>query len=54
MSRAVDETGYVQPTQREWIAARGRSAGPYHINAVVPYRVDVDGRVFTDMESWWG
>jgi sulfane dehydrogenase subunit SoxC len=54
MSRAVDETGYVQPTQREWIAARGRSAGPYHINAVVPYRVDVEGRVFTDMESWWG
>jgi sulfane dehydrogenase subunit SoxC len=54
MSRAVDETGYVQPTQSEWIAARGRGAGPYHIDAIVPYRVDAEGRVFTDMEPWWG
>jgi sulfane dehydrogenase subunit SoxC len=52
MSRAVDETGYVQPTQAEWIAARGVAAGPYHIEAIVPYRVDREGRVFTDMEPW--
>jgi sulfane dehydrogenase subunit SoxC len=54
MSRAVDETGHVQPTQREWIATHGHGAGPYHINAIVPYSVDTDGRVFTDMEPWWG
>jgi sulfane dehydrogenase subunit SoxC len=52
MSRAVDETGYVQPTQAEWIAARGVAAGPYHTEAIVPYRVDAQGRVFTDMEPW--
>jgi sulfane dehydrogenase subunit SoxC len=54
MSRAVDETGYVQSTQRDWIDARGHAAGPYHIEAIVPYRVDAEGRVFTDMEPWWG
>lgn len=52
MSRAIDDTGYIQPTQAEWIAARGLAAGPYHINAIVPYRVDTEGHVFTDMEPW--
>jgi sulfane dehydrogenase subunit SoxC len=52
MSRAIDDTGYVQPTQAEWIEARGPAAGPYHINAIVPYKVNSQGQVFTDMEPW--
>ncbi|CAN5885835.1 hypothetical protein BH23GEM7_BH23GEM7_15530 [soil metagenome] len=52
MSRVVDETGYVQPTQAEWIAARWPAAGPYHTNAIVTYHVDAEGRVCTDMEPW--
>jgi sulfane dehydrogenase subunit SoxC len=52
MSRAVDETGYVQPTQAEYIQARGSGIDTYHANPTVPYRVDREGRVFTDMEPW--
>jgi sulfane dehydrogenase subunit SoxC len=52
MSRAIDDTGYVQPTQAELIAARGAASPTYHVNAIVPYRVDRAGRVFTDMEPW--
>jgi sulfane dehydrogenase subunit SoxC len=47
-SRCVDETGYVQPTLGQVIAARGLN-GPlgsiYHLNAIQSWSVDVDGRV---------
>jgi sulfane dehydrogenase subunit SoxC len=43
-SRAVDETGYVQPSRSELIAKRGRN-GFYHYNAVVTWKVDSDGTV---------
>jgi sulfane dehydrogenase subunit SoxC len=52
MSRAIDETGNVQPTQAEYIDAHGVSRESYHVNAIVPYRVDSEGRVFTDMARW--
>ena len=45
MSRAVDETGYVQPTQRELIDARGVGCGPYHLNPVTGWRIKPDGAV---------
>jgi sulfane dehydrogenase subunit SoxC len=51
MSRAVDETGYVQPTQAQLLAVRG-IAYNYHVNAIVPYRVDAEGSVFVDMDPW--
>jgi sulfane dehydrogenase subunit SoxC len=51
LSRAVDETGYVQPSQRELIEARGLSAG-YHLNPITGWRVRRDGRVVLRTEAW--
>jgi sulfane dehydrogenase subunit SoxC len=44
MSRAIDETGYVQPTRAALVAARG-TRSYYHFNAIQPWRVDADGSV---------
>jgi sulfane dehydrogenase subunit SoxC len=43
-SRAIDETGYVQPTLAELLAVRGDSYG-YHNNAIWPWRIAADGEV---------
>lgn len=49
MSRCQDETGYIQPTIKELVAARsldGGTFGPfYHMNAIQPWSVDKDGNV---------
>jgi sulfane dehydrogenase subunit SoxC len=45
MSRATDETGYVQPDLETLIAARGPGTS-YHYNSIRPWRVEPDGRVF--------
>ena len=45
MSRATDETGYVQPTREELRRARG-SYTRYHFNQIRSWRVERDGRVF--------
>src|SRR5262245_20081474 len=39
MSRAIDETQYVQPTERELIDARGPGSGPYHLNPITGWRI---------------
>jgi sulfane dehydrogenase subunit SoxC len=44
MSRAVDETGYVQPTMRQLVAARGPGTA-YHYNSIRGWRVARDGTV---------
>lgn len=44
VSRAVDETGYVQPDWRALRAVRGRRTR-YHLNPVVGWRIGADGRV---------
>jgi sulfane dehydrogenase subunit SoxC len=44
MSRAADESGYVQPTREALVAARGLGS-TYHNNAVHAWRVQPDGRV---------
>ena len=44
MSRAVDETGYVQPTYRQLVAARGPHTD-YHLNNIRPWKVARDGAV---------
>ena len=44
LSRAVDETGYAQPTYAEFLAARGRATG-YHYNPVRGWHVAEDGAV---------
>jgi hemoglobin len=44
MSRAADETGAVQPTRAEFVAARGPGTD-YHFNHVRAWVVGPDGRV---------
>jgi len=44
MSRAVDETGYVQPLYEDLCKARG-SKGGYHFNPVTKWRVGKSGEV---------
>jgi sulfane dehydrogenase subunit SoxC len=43
-SRAIDETGYVQPTREELIAARGTNS-VYHYNGIKVWHVRADGTV---------
>ena len=43
-SRAIDETGYVQPERSELVARRGRH-GFYHYNGIVIWNVDRHGTV---------
>ena len=43
-SRATDETGYLQPTAEEMLAARGRNYG-YHNNQIKTWFVRADGTV---------
>jgi sulfane dehydrogenase subunit SoxC len=45
LSRATDETGYVQPTRTELARARG-PATLYHYNPIYGWKVAVNGRVF--------
>ena len=45
MSRAMDETGYVQPALETLMAARGEGSA-YHYNSIRPWNVTSDGRVF--------
>lgn len=51
LSRAIDETGYVQPTQRELIEARGPGTG-YHLNPITGIRIAADGTVLYRTERW--
>jgi sulfane dehydrogenase subunit SoxC len=52
MSRAVDETGYVQPTRTELMASRGVSSVGYHYNPITGWLVRPDGTVVFRQESW--
>ncbi len=45
MSRAIDETGYVQPTREQLFAARGDGSIPYHLNPITAWVVRPDGTV---------
>ena len=50
MSRATDDSGYVQPTRAALAAARG--AGTlYHMNSIRGWRVERGGKVFFDTEG---
>jgi sulfane dehydrogenase subunit SoxC len=43
-SRAIDETGYIQPSREELIAVRGGNS-IYHFNGTKFWRVQADGTV---------
>ena len=45
VSRATDETGYRQPTKKEFLAARGIGTR-YHFNNLRGWKVERDGNVF--------
>jgi len=51
MSRAVDETGYVQPTRAQLLEARGPTTA-YHLNPITAWVVESDGRVLYREEAW--
>jgi len=52
MSRAVDESGYVQPTRAEVIKFRGLGTTGYHLNPVTGWRIKADGSVVYREEAW--
>jgi sulfane dehydrogenase subunit SoxC len=52
MSRAVDETGYVQPSRADLIASRGVGSVGYHTNPVTGWLVRSDGTVVYRAEAW--
>ncbi|MBE7170807.1 MAG: sulfite dehydrogenase [Williamsia sp.] len=52
LSRAVDETGYTQPTLAQLVAARGRDMGGYHLNPVTAWIIGRDGAVVFKPEKW--
>jgi len=54
LSRAIDETGYRQPTRDQLLAARGPGSTPYHLNPVTGWRVGADGQVWYRPEPWPG
>ncbi len=45
MSRVTDETGYLQPTMRQLVEARGSSMGGYHLNPITAWVIKKDGTV---------
>jgi sulfane dehydrogenase subunit SoxC len=50
LSRATDETGYVQPNRTALVKVRGIGTD-FHFNPVVGWRVMADGRVFFHGET---
>ena len=52
LSRATDDSGYVQPTQAALIAARGPGSGPYHLNPITGWRIRPSGQVVFRTEAW--
>jgi sulfane dehydrogenase subunit SoxC len=51
-SRAIDDTGYVQPTRAQLIDARGPGSQFYHLNPIMHWLVESDGRVLYKADSW--
>ncbi len=52
MSRAVDETGYVQPTRATLLKQRGPGTTGYHLNPITGWVVRADGTVVYKEEAW--
>ncbi len=50
MSRAVDETGYIQPTLKQLTQVRGADLGGYHLNPITAWQIKRDGRVLFQPE----
>ncbi len=53
LSRAVDETGTVQPTGAELVKVRGRPDTSYHLNPITAWTVRGNGEVVFRVEDLW-
>ena len=51
MSRAVDESGYVQPTRADLLKLRGPGTTGYHLNPITGWVVRADGTVVYKEEA---
>lgn len=51
MSRAIDETGYRQPSLKELVTARGTAIGGYHMNPVTAWQIKGNGAVLFKPEK---
>ena len=49
LSRATDDTGYLQPEAKTLIKARGLGSLRYHNNSIIGWRVHQDGRITYDI-----
>lgn len=52
LSRAVDDTGYVQPSLKQLTDARGADIGGYHMNPVTAWHIKRDGQVLFKPENY--
>lgn len=52
LSRAIDETGYTQPTLKQLADARGTASGGYHMNPITAWQIKPDGSVLFKPENW--
>lgn len=52
MSRAVDESGYMQPTRAELLQQRGPGTTGYHLNPITGWVVQASGKVIYKEEAW--
>jgi sulfane dehydrogenase subunit SoxC len=52
LSRAIDETGYIQPTLKQLADARGTDLVGYHMNPITAWQVRSDGNVLFKPENW--
>ena len=52
LSRATDETGYMQPTLQQLVNARGTEMGGYHLNPITAWVIKRDGTVLFKPEKW--
>jgi sulfane dehydrogenase subunit SoxC len=45
LSRVTDETGYLQPTLKQLVEARGPNISGYHMNPITSWQIKSDGKV---------
>jgi sulfane dehydrogenase subunit SoxC len=51
LSRATDETGYVQPSLQQLADARGTTMGSYHMNPITAWEIRPDGSTWFKVEK---
>jgi len=51
LSRATDETGYLQPTLQQLANARGTAMGGYHMNPITAWQIRSDGTTWFKPEK---